>query len=495
MSLGKKTAQGVLWNYLSFAGGKFLTFISTIILARIGLGPDQFGEVAIALLAITYLEAIGDLGIAAALIYQRDDVERASQVAFSISIVMGVVLWGLATLLAPFVGAYFNEPGAVPMLRVLAFTLLIQSFGNVHMALLTKELEFRRKLWPDLSRNFAKGFGAIALALLGFGPWSLIWGQVLSAIAATIALWIAQPWRPRFFWDGKLGKQMLSYGLQILGIEILAVFWSTADYVLVGRYLGKTELGLYQTAFRISDLLIINMCIVAGRVLFPSYAKLSHDPAALRRGFLTTLRYISLITLPVSIGLAAIAPFFVSIFFGERWLLMIPALTLLALRAGISTLSFNSGHLFKAIGRPDIVNKEMVVKLAVLLTVVWLTVPHGVVAVALGQIGVAIFSVLLDLGISIAVLKVAPRAIWQQIQSALLSALLMGGVVWLIVAYTPQGWDLLGLIAAIVAGAGSYTAALWLTERKLLLDSIRSIMQTLRPAQAPPDVSGYQGGA
>ncbi|HEY0604216.1 MAG TPA: lipopolysaccharide biosynthesis protein [Herpetosiphonaceae bacterium] len=487
MSLGKKTAQGVFWNYVSFAGGKFLTFISTIILARLGLGPDQFGEVAIALLAITYLEAIGDLGIAAALIYQRDDVERASQVAFVISIVMGVVLWGLATLSAPYVGAYFNEPGSVPMLRVLAFTLLIQSFGNVHMALLTKELEFRRKLWPDLSRNFAKGFGAIGLALAGFGPWSLIWGQVLSAFAATIALWYAQPWTPRLTWDSKLGKQMLSYGLQILGIEILAVFWSTADYVMVGRYLGKTELGLYQTAFRISDLLIINMCIVAGRVLFPSYAKLSHDPAALRRGFLTTLRYISLITLPVSVGLAVIAPFFVSIFFGQRWLLMIPALALLALRAGISTLSFNSGHLFKAIGRPDIVNKEMVFKLAVLLAVVWLTVPYGFVAVAMGQIGVSLFAVLLDMGICMYVLKVGPGPIWQQIRSALVSALAMGAAVWLVVANTPQGYDVLGLLAAILVGAGSYAGLLWLTERKLLVDSIRSVVHLVRPTR--PTVS------
>lgn len=487
MSLGKKTAQGVFWNYISFAGGKFLTFISTIILARLGLGPDQFGEVAIALLAITYLEAIGDLGIAAALIYQRDDVERAAQVAFVISIIMGVVLWALATLSAPYVGAYFNEPGSVPMLRVLAFTLLIQSFGNVHMALLTKELEFRRKLWPDLSRNFAKGFGAIGLALAGFGPWSLIWGQVLSAFAATIALWYAQPWTPRLVWDTKLGKQMLSYGLQILGIEILAVFWSTADYVMVGRYLGKTELGLYQTAFRISDLLIINMCIVAGRVLFPSYAKLSHDPAALRRGFLTTLRYISLITLPVSVGLAVIAPFFVSIFFGQRWLLMIPALALLAIRAGISTLSFNSGHLFKAIGRPDIVNKEMVFKLAVLLAVVWLTVPYGFVAVAMGQIGVALFSVLLDMGICMYVLKLGPSPIWQQIRSALISALAMGAAVWLVVANTPQGYDLLGLVAAILVGAGSYAGLLWLTERKLLVDSIRSAVHLVRPTR--PTVS------
>ena len=483
MSLGKKTVQGVFWNYISFASGKLLTFVTTTILTWV-LVPEQFGQVVIALLVIQYLEAIGDLGIAQALIYQRDNIERASSIAFLISIVMGIVLATTAALSAPLVGAFFSSPASVPLIQVLALTLLINSFGQTQMALLTKELKFRQKILPDLSRSLVKGFASIALALLGFGAWSLIWGQVLGSIAVTVVLWVVSSWRPRLIWDRLLASQMLSYGLQILWVELLAVVWATADYIIVGRLLGSTDLGLYQLAFRVTDLLIINVCFVAGRVLFPSYVKMNHSPEAIQRGFLTTMRYVALITLPLSVGVCAVAPLFVGVTFGSKWLAMIPALQLLALRAGISTISFNSGHILKAIGKPSIITKLMAVKLSVLVVVVLVTVQYGIVGVALGQVGVALFSVTLDCLTMRRVIHVSLGSIWQQIWPALLAATGMGLVVWLVVANTPPQWQLPGLVIATFAGIVSYGAILWLTNRELCLSGFQALRQMLRPKQS-----------
>src|SRR4051795_1598130 len=100
MNVGSKTVRGVFWTYLSFAAGKIVTLATTIILARL-LVPAQFGQVAIALLAISYLDVLGDLGISAALIYQRHEIERAAHVAFSLSITIGLALSGLTALSAP----------------------------------------------------------------------------------------------------------------------------------------------------------------------------------------------------------------------------------------------------------------------------------------------------------------------------------------------------------------------------------------------------------
>lgn len=483
MSLGKKTVQGVFWNYLSFASGKLLAFVSTIILARV-LAPEQFGQVAVALVIIQYLEAIGDLGIAAALIYQRDNIERASNVAFIISIVMGVVLATLAVVSAPLIGTFFNSAASVPMVQVLALTLLINSFGQTQMALLTKELKFRQKILPDLSRSLVKGFGSIALALLGYGAWSLIWGQVLGSLTITIVLWIVSSWRPRLIWDRILASQMLKYGLQIMWVELLAVVWATADYVIVGRLLGSTDLGLYQQAFRVTDLLIINVCFVAGRVLFPSYVKMNHNMETLQQGFLTTMRYVVLITLPLSVGLCAVAPLFVAATFGPKWLAMVPALQLLALRAGISTISFNSGHVLKAVGRPGMITRLMAVKLSVLVVTVLLTVQYGFVGVAFGQVGVALFSVTLDCLTMRRVINVSLGRVWQQIWPPLLAASGMGLIVGLVVANVPPLWQLPGLIGATLVGIVCYGAMLWLTNRELCTSSFYTLRQMLRPKQA-----------
>lgn len=482
MSLGAKTVSGVIWNYISFVSGKLLTFVSTIILARL-LAPEQFGQVALALLVIQYLDAIGDLGVSAALIFQRDNLERAKNIAFIISVLAGLALAGLAYLGAPAFAAFYDEPALVPMLQVLAISVALNSLGQTHMALLTKELQFRRKLLPDLAKSLAKGLASIGLALAGLGAWSLVWGQVIGVLAITAVIWVVVPWRPRLEWDNALARTMLGYGTQIMLIQMLSVVWATADYLIVGKLLGKADLAYYQQAFRITDLLIINVAFVVGKVLFPSYAKINDDEEKLRESFLATIRYIALLTLPLSVGVAAVAPLFVGQVFGPNWLAMTPALQLLALRAGISTLSFNSGHMLRAVGKPNLINYQMLAKLAVLIAVVWLTVPYGFVAVAMGQIGVALFSMLLDFVTMTRVIRVSLLGIARQVQPALLATLGMGVAVWALVGAVPAGWAAAGLIAAAAAGAACYAGLLWLTSRELCLDTVRWLRRSFRRKQ------------
>ncbi len=480
MSLGKKTAQGVLWNLMSFGGSKVLTFVTTIILTRL-LVPESFGQVALALVTITGLEAIGSLGIGAALIYQRDNIERAANVAFSISIAMGLVLWATTTLAAPFIGSYFGDPGVAALLRVLAFVFIIQSLGSIHNSLLSKELSFKRKLLPDLSRTLVKGGASITLALLGWGPWSLIWGQLLGEIATTVALWIVQPFRPRFVWDIQLGRVMLLYGLQIIAVETMAVLYTNVDYVIVGKVMGTADLAIYRQAFMVADLLIISLCWITARVLFPSYSKLSHDLGALRKGFLVTLRYIALVTIPLGFGLWAVAPLFVRTIFTEQWYGMIPLLQWLALRAAMDTLSFNAGSVFKAIGRPVIISKLIVVRLLILVPILLVAVRFGVIGVAVGQLCMAIIAGLLDFGMVKRVINVSFRDIFKSIQAALVAALGMGVAVWLFVSNSPNIWPGFALAGAVCIGIIMYAALLWVIERQFVLETSRTVLHVLRP--------------
>ena len=484
MSLGEKTVKGVIWNYVSFASGKFLTFISTIILARL-LVPEQFGLVALALLVIQYLDAIGDLGISAALVYQRDNLERAKNVAFIVSLLAGVFLAIVTALAAPAIANFYKEPDMIPMLQVLAITQIITALGQTHMSILTKDLNFRQKLIPDLARSLAKGLVSIVLALIGWGAWSLIWGQVAATVATTLVLFIIVKWRPKLEWDWNLAKDMLNYGGQIVLLQVISVVWSTADYIIVGNMLGRTDLAYYQQAFRVADLLIINIAFVVGRVLFPSYAKISDNMDLLRDSFRNTVRYISLVAVPLSVGIAAVGPMFVSLVFGPNWTAMTPALQLLAIRAGISTLSFNTGHLLKAIGKPDIINYQMVIKLVVLVVAVLVTVPYGFVAVAWSQVVVAVFNMVLEFATMVWLIKVSPMEIWREMQPAVLASTGMGLLVWLLSSNIPEAWYLLGIIGGGVLGVVAYVGLLWFTGRDIFLDSwqwIRRIMLKRRTA-------------
>ncbi len=480
MSLGKKTVQGVVWSFVSFGGSKLLTFVTTIILTRL-LVPELFGQVALALITMSGLETIGYLGVGAALIYQRDNIERAAHVAFSISVVMGILLWAVATLCAPLVGLYFDDPGVTPLLRGLAVTFIINSLGSVHGALITKELNFKRRLFPNIARTFVKGCVSIVLALSGWGVWSLVWGQIFGDITSVIILWIIQPFRPRFLWDTQLGRTMLLYGTQVIGVEIMSFFYTNADYVLVGKVLGPADLAVYRQAFIVADVLILTISAITGRVLFPSYAKINDNEKALQNGFLTTLRYISLITLPLSIGLSVIAPLFVRIVFTEEWYAMSLPLQWLALRAGINTLSFHAGAVFRAIGRPVIITKLIIVRIIILVPIILFSIRFGILGIAIGQVCMAAIESSLDFRMVHRVIHVPVRSIWQSLRPALIAATGMGIAVWLVIGNVPQTSVIVRLIGSIGLGAVVYVGLLWLIERQFMRDSLKLILDMLLP--------------
>ncbi|MCP5095263.1 MAG: oligosaccharide flippase family protein, partial [Chloroflexi bacterium] len=271
LNFAKATVKGTFWTYASHYGGKLLVFVSTIILARL-LTQEDFGIVGFALVVISFLYVLNDLGIGSALIYYQDDPD-APHTGFWLGLLMGIALFGITWLIAPLAGTFFQDARAVPVTRALGVTFPIIALGNVHESLLHKNLAFRRKFIPDVTKMTSKGLTSIILALLGFGFWSMVVGQIVGAIVLVIAYWYTLSFRPQFRFERKLVRPLLSYGSGIVALNAVAILLTNADYLFVGRFLGAAALGVYTLAFRIPDMLIIQFCTVVGKVLFPVYAK------------------------------------------------------------------------------------------------------------------------------------------------------------------------------------------------------------------------------
>src|SRR4030095_15977041 len=117
--------------------------------------------------------------------------------------------------------------------------------GSTHEALLQKELNFKRKLIPELSQAFLRGAFSIYLAWAGWGVWSLIWGQLIGAAAFTIVAWTVLSWRPSFTFDKKIAKKLIGYGYHVVMINFLGTIGSQSDYLFVGKLVGEVALGFY----------------------------------------------------------------------------------------------------------------------------------------------------------------------------------------------------------------------------------------------------------
>lgn len=457
----KKAIQGTFWSYLSFIVGKLLSFITTIILARLLL-PEEFGLVGYATVVIDYLDVLNTLGMGTAIISRKDKIEEASNIAFYSSTILSIVLYLLAWVAAPFAAAYFSEPAVTPLLRVIALTLPIYALGAIPGAHIQKNLRFKIKIIPDFSRSFSKGLVSVVLAWAGFGVWSLIWGQIVSAFIVVILNWILGKWRPTRVFDRQVSKEMLTFGGHIVAIGFIGVLLNNVDYLIVGRVLGAAALGYYTLAYRMPELVIRTINLGVDRVAHPILSTLQWDQDELRSVYRNYLRYTSLAILPAGVGLAILSAPIIRIFYSNEWLASIPVMRWIAIAVMIAALGHIPGVLYKAINRPDILNKLALIKLPLTIAILWYGSRWGMVGVALGHVLLALIKVTLDTVVAGRFVNFGLRQVLKTISPAFWGAIIMGAAI-LPLHLIPNFADIPKLITAIILGAGVYiTMVYWL---------------------------------
>jgi PST family polysaccharide transporter len=482
MSLGRQAASGAVWNYAAFLVSKGLLFIATLVLAHL-LSPSEFGLVGMALLVITLLDILRDFGIGSALIYRQEKGAAAANLAFFFSAGIGLVLFGANFLLAPLAASFFKTAGpdematVAALLQVLGLSLLFASLGSTHDALLQKSINYRKRMIPEVGRTLIKGILQVALAFAGFGVWSLVIGQVVGEACATILLWIVMPWRPGFHFDRELIRPMLGYGLQLMLVAGLGTLLADVDYILIGGMLGAAALGLYTMAFRMPELLIMNLAQAVSTVAFPVAARLQSDMDALRSAYLKMQRYMLAILAPLGFGLYALTPTLVHMLFGEPWVPAIPVMQVLSIYMLLGGINHWPGVVYKAVGRPDILTRLSLVKLIMLVPVLWWCAANfGIVGVAWGHLAVRLIGIAIDMKVVAGFVGVGVRENVRALLPSLVSSGAMAAMLQVLFMFTGDvpGPATLGI--GIVAGAAQYTVLLWLLDH----DSVDGLLDVAR---------------
>lgn len=478
------TARATLWNGAAYALSKGLLFLTSVLLARL-LVPADFGLLALGLLAINLLDTLDDFGVGDALVQRQAEADRAGGAALVLNLLTGLGMTVVAFLSAPWVAAFFNEPRALPVVQALAFTFLIKGLGLTHEARLRKNLDFRRRALAEIGRVATKGLVSVGLALAGFGVWSLVWGQLGGGLAATLLYWMVARSRLRPSFDLGLMRSLLGFGSQLVVVELLGMLHKNIDYLIVGRRLDAAQLGYYTIAFRVPELVIIGLCYLLSQALFPTYARLQQDPSALRRGFLSALRYLSLVTVPAGIGLMMVTPEFVDLVYTARWAPAVPVMQALALYAAVYSLSFNAGDVYKAIGRPDILARLGVFKLLLTVPVLWWAAGFSIVHVALGQLAVTVVLTLVRLTVASRVLAVRPLALVQALAPAMASAAGMLLTLLLLGRLLAAAPPVVRLLLLSLGGAAAYGLLLRILFREALAELLGQVRR-LWPAWLTP---------
>lgn len=480
--LTRRTAVGMAWAYGSYAGGRLLVLVATAILARL-LTPEEFGLVALALAFTAFLDMLKDFGVAEALIIvDEDDLDDKADTAFVIMIVCGVLLVGVTAVLGPLTADLYDEPDLTLIVPVLGVSLLLRSIGLTHYALSQKMLDFRTRTKAELADVIVRGVVGVGLALSGAGAWSLVLGYVAGTAAMTLTLWLSVAWRPRFKPQRAHLRELLGFGGALTGVSLMGAILGNVDKLIIGAALGAAPLGLYTLASRLPELLIINLSIVAGQVLFPAFA--SVDREALRDAFLTSLRYAALVGLPLAAFLGVLAEPLILAAFGDQWLDAVGVMQLFVLYALSSPITLVCGTVFKARGRGALLLRMSIFQVALVIPSILLVAERGIVAVAIVHAAVSGIIVVVSLVVAMRMLgaRVGPvaHALWPPTFAALALAAACWGVDHLI------GGEWLVIAVAAAIGAPLYLGLLWLVARDSMQRLLAAFLPRLGRTPPPP---------
>ncbi|MGB9751119.1 MAG: lipopolysaccharide biosynthesis protein [Roseiflexus castenholzii] len=472
--VGKRAVRGTFWSFLSYTSGRLVTFVTTLILARL-LAPAEFGVIAYCTLVIAYLDLLNNFGVGHALIARRDRLEEAQNAAFVVSIGSSVFLYAGAWIAAPSIAVFFNEPQVTPLLRVLSLGLLLVGIGTVPMAMLQRDLRFKAYLLPGIVRNIIKAVVAISMAWQGFGVWSLVVSELVNKVLEVIIPWLIVRWRPTRAFDPQVMREMLGYGVHIMGVSLVGSFMVNVDYLLVGRLLGAAALGYYTMAFRIPELVIRSVSQIVSTVAFPVLAHTQSDPAKTHDMYFAYLRYMALVTFPAGVGLALLSPALVQVFFAEVWRPMTAPMQFIAIASAFSIVSYLSGIIYNAIGRPDLTFKLSLAKLPIVVLVLSIGTFWNITGVAAGHVALTLVCMALDLVMIRRVTGVRLMGVWHAVRPALLGAGAMAAVVGALDSML-TGAPIVQLAALPPIGALVYLGTIWIAGREMFLEA-RSVLR------------------
>lgn len=393
MLLKHRIIAGTLWNSFNSIFTLVLSFGTIVLLARL-LKPEAFGMFAMITVVINLLDSFADMGVSAAIISYRDVSSRELSSLFYFNIMLGIFLTILLVLASPIVVYYFKEPRIYLYLQLLALNFTITAPGTVFNVLMKKKMQFGILAKINITTSIVYSVFTISYAFFSRDVMSLVLGMLIQSLLVTgLNIYFgSRIWKPqKFVFQYKSIKRFLSFGLYQMGERLINKFNWNIDYLLIGRFLGASALGYYSMAYNLMLKPIRRFNPIVTTVAFPALSEIQDDTPQLKRYFLKMIRYIISLMAPIYVLFFVLSENFILVFYGDKWLLSIPILSIFSFLGILYSIGNPMGNLILAKGRADIGFWMNLLQTLFLFLANYIGLRWGISGVALSTLFVTLF--------------------------------------------------------------------------------------------------------
>jgi PST family polysaccharide transporter len=352
-SLRRKIIRGGFWSLTLRVLIRLSTLIKTILLARF-LSPEDFGLVGLALLAISTMNNLSNLGTDYALIHNSKSTKELSNTAWTIKVLKGVVITIILFATAPYIGYFFRETRVIPLIQFLSLSQLLISFRHVGIVYYRKKLDLKEYFIYEGSGTFIDLLVSISLAVIYRSPWSLVLGYFSGHLVRLVASHLLMETTLKLQLKLKQLKFLGSYGVWFVFANIFNFLSVQGDDIYVGRVLGVSTLGTYQLIYKISNTLVKEFVAMVSDVMVASLAQLQNDFKRLRKYFSIYIKFNFIINIIIFIVLYLSLPFIQVYILGSEWIQIVDVGRILLVAGLIRSLSSVYGALYLAIGETKV---------------------------------------------------------------------------------------------------------------------------------------------
>lgn len=382
MSYSKQVVRSFLWQGGAQAVGQAVTWLATIVVIRF-LSPSDYGLMAMANVFLGFFFLFADLGFGAAAVQaptlERDELRRM------LGIVLVTHAGGFVLLLAgaPYVATFFGEPRLAGVVRALAVNFLLVAAYALPQAQVLRDLDFRTKARIDLFALVPAALASLGLAISGAGVWALVAGALVTHTLKAVAYNFTRPVLLVPTLSRGAIKGLAQFGALITVDRVLYFLYGQADMVIGGRVLGKEALGLYAVAVSLSAIPLEKILPVITQVSFAAFARIQSDAERVRRNVLRAVQLVSLICFPAFLGMAAVAPDFIPVLLGPRWLALVVPFQLLCLVLPLKAVNTLFSPAILAVGRAGLNASNTAIALTIMMVALVVGVRYGVTGMCL----------------------------------------------------------------------------------------------------------------
>ena len=431
-SLKETAAKSMFWA----VGERFLTqgtlFVISLVLARI-LSPEDYGVLSLLLIFINLADVLVTNGLGEALIQKNKPGKVDYGTIFVTGLAMSVVLYALFFLCSDVIAAFYGMDQIGSYLRVLALRLPFSTLSAIQKAYIAKAFLFRTQFVASSLGSLLSGVCAIAMALYGFGIYSLIAQQLLSVVLTSLIMALQTKWLPQFTFCKLSFKTLVPLGVQFCGASLINSIYTEGRSLIIGKFYSAADLAYFNRGNQFPSMVIGNLNAPISNVMLPVMCKVNGDKDRLRSVLQKAIRLSSYLVFPMMAILAGCAPALVTVLLTDKWSACVPYLQLGCLFFLFQPLQTMNWQALKAMGEGACCLRLEVVKKVICFGLLFASIPFGVMGIAIASAASGFFSMivnivpvrrLLDYGIKDQIWDIAKPAL---VSSACFLAMLLIG--------------------------------------------------------------------